>query len=59
MRSEAIRGVNSYSNGEDSVVEADVRFDRVYRNDSYSDLYAAAEGEIDMGSDWTILKRRY
>lgn len=59
MRSEAIRGVNSYSNGEDSVVEADVRFDRVYRNDSYSDLYAAAEGEIDMGSDWTILKKRY
>lgn len=57
MRSEAIRGVNSYDTGSGTYVEADVRFDNVYRNNTYSDVYAATEGAIEMGSEWTVLRK--
>lgn len=59
MRSEAIRGVNSYSTGNGDYVEADVRFDNVYQNNNYSDVYAGVEGNYDMGSEWTMLKKRF
>lgn len=59
MRSEAIRGVNSYTTGNGNFVEADVRFDNVYQNTQNPDLYAGVEGSFDMGSEWTVLKKRF
>lgn len=59
MRSEAIRGVNSYTTGSGDFVEADVRFDSVYQNTQNPDLYAGVEGNYDMGSEWTVLKKRF
>ena len=59
MRSEAIRGVNSYSTGNGDYVEADVRFDSVYQNGTHPDVYAGVEGDFDMGSEWTMLKKRF
>lgn len=59
MRSEAIRGVNSFSTGNGEYVEADVSFDNVYQNNGSKDVYAGVEGNIDMGSEWTMLKKRY
>ncbi len=59
MRSEAIRGVNSYTTGSGDFVEADVRFDNVYQNTQNPDLYAGVEGAYSMGSEWTALKKRF
>lgn len=59
MRSEAIRGVNSYSTGNGDYIEADVKYDSVYQNNSDTDIYAGVEGMYDMGSEWTILKKKY
>lgn len=59
MRSEAIRGVNSYTTGSGDFVEADVRFDNVYQNTQNPDLYAGVEGNYDLGSEWTMLKKRF
>lgn len=59
MRSEAIRGVNSYMTGSGDFVEADVRFDSVYQSTQNPDLYAGVEGNYDMGSEWTVLKKRF
>lgn len=59
MRSEAIRGVNSYTTGNGDFIEADVRFDSVYQSTRNPDLYAGVEGNYDMGSEWTALKKRF
>lgn len=59
MRSEAIRGVNSYTTAGSNYVEADIRFDNVYQNTQNPDLYAGVEGNFDMGSEWTVLKKRF
>lgn len=59
MRSEAIRGVNSYSTGNGDSVEADVRFDSVYQNSTHSDIYAGVEGSYDMGSEWIMLEKKF
>lgn len=59
MRSEAIRGVNSYTTGSGDFVEADVRFDSVFQSTQNPDLYAGVEGTYDMGSEWNVLKKRF
>ncbi len=54
--SEAIRGVNSYTDSTGRQYEADVAYDHVYRS---GDTYVGSKnGSLDMGPEWEELKRR-
>lgn len=55
--SEMLRDVNTYY-GSDGVVEASTRFDHVYQNTQYPDLYAAQEGDaLQFGVDFEELEQ--
>ena len=54
--SEAIRGVNSYTDSTGRQYEADVAYDHVYQS---GDTYVGSKnGSLDMGPEWEELKRR-
>lgn len=52
--SEAIRGVNSYTNTYGEKVEASVRYDHVYQN---GNQYVASDVNLEPGPGWTELKK--
>ncbi len=56
--SEAIRGVNSYTDSAGRQYEADVAYDHVYRRGD--DTFAGSKnGSVDLGPEWEELKRRF
>lgn len=55
--SEAVRGVNSYTDSTGRQYEADVAYDHVYRRGD--DTFAGSKnGSVDLGPEWEELKRR-
>lgn len=52
--SEAIRGVNSYTDNYGNKVEASVRYDHVYQN---GNQYVASDVNLEPGPGWTELKK--
>lgn len=56
--SEAVRGVNSYTDSTGRQYEADVAYDHVYRRGD--DTFAGSKnGSADLGLEWEELKRRF
>ena len=55
--SEAVRGVNSYTDSAGNVYEADVKYDHIYQNGSY--FAGSTDGSASLGPEWEELKRRY
>ena len=54
--SEAVRGVNSYTDSTGRQYEADVAYDHVYRHGD--DTFAGSKnGSVDLGPEWEELKR--
>lgn len=54
--SEAVRGVNTYTDSYGRDVEADVRYERVFQRGS--DYAGTTSAGVDPGADWQELKRR-
>jgi len=55
--SEAVRGVNSYTDSAGNAYEADVKYDHIYRNGSC--FAGSTNGSASLGPEWEELKRRY
>lgn len=54
--SEAVRGVNTYTDSTGKEYEADISYDHVYRRgDSY---VGSKDGSLELGPDWEELKRK-